>query len=57
MTDNNPRIKILNDTDCNTREAKDKAFCLPNIDVSNFLNLHSKTNHESFCLAYVLTYR
>jgi len=51
------RIKILNDTDCNTREAKDKAFCLPNIDVSNFLNLHSKTNHESFCLAYVLTYR
>nr|CAG4643787.1 EOG090X02I4 [Lepidurus arcticus] len=32
-------------------------FCLPNIDVSNFLNLHSQGNHEDFCLAYVFTYR
>lgn len=32
-------------------------FCLPNIDVSNFLNMHSKSNHEEFCLAYVFTYR
>ncbi|KAK2704523.1 disintegrin and metalloproteinase domain-containing protein 10-like [Artemia franciscana] len=32
-------------------------FCLPNIDVSNYLNLHSQGNHEDFCLAYVFTYR
>ena len=32
-------------------------FCQKNIDVSNFLNMHSKTNHEEFCLAYVFTYR
>lgn len=49
------RIKILNQTDC---EGKPKnPFCLNNIDVSNFLNLHSKTDHQDFCLAYVLTYR
>ena len=32
-------------------------FCQKNIDVSNFLNMHSKTNHQEFCLAYVFTYR
>lgn len=32
-------------------------FCQENIDVSNFLNLHSLGNHEAFCLAYVFTYR
>ena len=32
-------------------------FCIPNVDVSNFLNLHSQYNHEEFCLAYVFTYR
>lgn len=32
-------------------------FCSRNVDVSNFLNLHSKSNHEEFCLAYVFTYR
>ena len=26
-------------------------FCQKNIDVSNFLNMHSKTNHQEFCLA------
>lgn len=30
---------------------------MENIDVSNFLNLHSLGNHEDFCLAYVFTYR
>ena len=30
---------------------------MENIDVSNFLNLHSLGNHEFFCLAYVFTYR
>ncbi|XP_022312619.1 disintegrin and metalloproteinase domain-containing protein 10-like isoform X3 [Crassostrea virginica] len=33
------------------------AFCQPNIDVSNFLNLNSLTNHDAFCLAYIFTYR
>ncbi|VVC95021.1 unnamed protein product, partial [Leptidea sinapis] len=28
-------------------------FCWENIDVSNFLNLHSLGNHEDFCLAYM----
>jgi len=52
------RIKILNDSDCHHRDNREyKKFCLPNIDVSNFLNLHSQKNHEEFCLAYVLTYR
>ena len=32
-------------------------FCTPNVDVSNFLNIHSKSNHEDICLAYVFTYR
>lgn len=32
-------------------------FCMENIDVSNFLNLHSLGNHDDFCLAYVFTYR
>jgi len=49
------RIKILNDSDCQVKPKN--PFCLSNIDVSNFLNLHSKTDHEHFCLAYVLTYR
>jgi disintegrin and metalloproteinase domain-containing protein 10 len=52
------RIKIHNDTECTGNLRKEKnQFCLPNIDVSNFLNLHSKENHEHFCLAYVFTYR
>ena len=33
------------------------SFCNPNIDVSNFLNLNSLTDHEEFCLAYVFTAR
>lgn len=32
-------------------------FCTPNVDVSNFLNIHSKQDHEQVCLAYVFTYR
>ena len=49
------RIQILNNSDCNVKP-KNK-FCVNNIDVSNFLNLHSQTDHSEFCLAYVLTYR
>ncbi len=40
-----------------TAAENENPFCIPNIDVSNFLNLHSKANHEEFCLAYVFTYR
>lgn len=32
-------------------------LCPENVDVSNYLNLNSKANHSSFCLAYALTYR
>ncbi|XP_072939687.1 disintegrin and metalloproteinase domain-containing protein 10 [Epargyreus clarus] len=54
------RIKIDDDSSCSTRyfdQSEPNQFCLENIDVSNFLNLHSLGNHEDFCLAYVFTYR
>jgi len=52
------RIKIYNSSDCTgTPRNETNPFCLNNIDVSNFLNLHSKENHQHFCLAYVFTYR
>lgn len=53
------RIKIDDDSACNTHHFAGELnqFCLENIDVSNFLNLHSLGNHEDFCLAYVFTYR
>ncbi|XP_049869828.1 disintegrin and metalloproteinase domain-containing protein 10-like [Pectinophora gossypiella] len=53
------RIKIDDDSMCNTHHfaSETNQFCLENIDVSNFLNLHSLGNHEDFCLAYVFTYR
>ncbi|EFN65682.1 ADAM 10 [Camponotus floridanus] len=53
------RIKIDDETACTPQApfSEPNPFCLENIDVSNFLNLHSLSNHEDFCLAYVFTYR
>ncbi|CAH1126819.1 unnamed protein product [Ceutorhynchus assimilis] len=54
------RIKIDDDTSCKCTHhncGDMNQFCLENIDVSNFLNIHSLGNHEDFCLAYVFTYR
>lgn len=54
------RIKIDDDSSChcNHRNCEDiNQFCMENIDVSNYLNIHSLGNHEDFCLAYVFTYR
>ena len=52
------RIKIDDYEACEPNyNGEENKFCLPNIDVSNFLNLHSQGNHEDFCLAYVFTYR
>ncbi|XP_026468795.1 disintegrin and metalloproteinase domain-containing protein 10-like, partial [Ctenocephalides felis] len=52
------RIKIDDDSACGYPFAGEpNQFCMENIDVSNFLNLHSLGNHEDFCLAYVFTYR
>lgn len=52
------RIKIDDDSACSESYNGDlNPFCMENIDVSNFLNLHSLSNHEFFCLAYVFTYR
>lgn len=54
------RIKIDDDTSCRTSALNSNPpnqFCMENIDVSNFLNIHSLGNHEDFCLAYVFTYR
>lgn len=52
------RIKIDDDSACgDSFNGEPNPFCMENIDVSNFLNLHSLGNHEAFCLAYVFTYR
>ncbi|XP_044757253.1 disintegrin and metalloproteinase domain-containing protein 10 isoform X2 [Coccinella septempunctata] len=52
------RIKIDDDSSCRCTMCGDmNQFCMENIDVSNFLNIHSLGNHEDFCLAYVFTYR
>eukprot|EP00096_Caligus_rogercresseyi_P006998 TRINITY_DN2419_c0_g1_i1.p1 TRINITY_DN2419_c0_g1~~TRINITY_DN2419_c0_g1_i1.p1 ORF type:complete len:912 (+),score=234.10 TRINITY_DN2419_c0_g1_i1:255-2990(+) len=53
------RIKIHDNSKCSGGPLSQdyNQFCIPNIDVSNFLNMHSKSNHEEFCLAYVFTYR
>ncbi|XP_076250266.1 zinc-dependent metalloprotease kuz isoform X2 [Rhynchophorus ferrugineus] len=54
------RIKIDDDSSCKCSHhqcGEMNQFCLENIDVSNFLNIHSLGNHEDFCLAYVFTYR
>uniref|UniRef100_A0A1B6CER3 Peptidase M12B domain-containing protein n=1 Tax=Clastoptera arizonana TaxID=38151 RepID=A0A1B6CER3_9HEMI len=52
------RIKIDDDIPCRPMyTGESNPFCMENIDVSNFLNLHSLGNHEDFCLAYVFTYR
>ncbi|KAH9495674.1 Disintegrin and metalloproteinase domain-containing protein 10 [Bulinus truncatus] len=37
--------------------SKRTAYCNPNIDVSNFLNLNSMDQHDEFCLAYIFTHR
>ncbi|XP_049820220.1 disintegrin and metalloproteinase domain-containing protein 10 isoform X2 [Aethina tumida] len=53
------RIKIDDDSQCKCTHSgcEINQFCQSNIDVSNFLNIHSLGNHEHFCLAYVFTYR
>lgn len=52
-------LQIDDDLPCTRTQnyADANPFCMENIDVSNFLNLHSLGNHEDFCLAYVFTYR
>ncbi|XP_076323272.1 disintegrin and metalloproteinase domain-containing protein 10-like [Tachypleus tridentatus] len=52
------RVKINDSSECDTPMKRgSNPYCIPNIDVSNFLNLNSQTNHDEFCLAYVFTYR
>ncbi|XP_076311561.1 disintegrin and metalloproteinase domain-containing protein 10-like [Tachypleus tridentatus] len=52
------RVKINDSSACDTSiKRRSNPYCVPNIDVSNFLNLNSQTNHDEFCLAYVFTYR
>lgn len=51
-------FQIDDDEPCDHKwPGEQNPFCMENIDVSNFLNLHSLGNHEDFCLAYVFTYR
>ena len=49
-------VQINTSADCN-RTTGQNPFCKTNIDVSNFLNLNSLSNHNLYCLAYVFTYR
>ncbi|XP_043197730.1 disintegrin and metalloproteinase domain-containing protein 10-like [Amphibalanus amphitrite] len=53
------RLKIDDDSTCRpSYRGRDRnKFCVPNVDVSNFLNLHSEDDHDAFCLSYVFTYR
>ncbi|XP_062607827.1 disintegrin and metalloproteinase domain-containing protein 10 homolog, partial [Saccostrea cucullata] len=52
------RTTVMTDNTENCNNALQKtAFCQGNLDVSNFLNLHSLSNHDDFCLAYTFTYR
>jgi len=39
------------------RTTDDHWFCEKSIDVANFLNLNTYTDHDEYCLAYILTYR
>ncbi|KAI5723823.1 hypothetical protein M8J76_011400 [Diaphorina citri] len=44
------RVKIDDDIACRPHyKGERNHFCQENIDVSNFLNLHSLGNHEAFC--------
>ncbi|XP_048251257.1 disintegrin and metalloproteinase domain-containing protein 10-like isoform X1 [Haliotis rufescens] len=51
------RTRIMTSATEKCSSASASAWCNPNIDVSNFLNLNSMDNHDDFCLAYVFTYR
>uniref|UniRef100_A0A915L4L2 Peptidase M12B domain-containing protein n=1 Tax=Romanomermis culicivorax TaxID=13658 RepID=A0A915L4L2_ROMCU len=54
------RTTIWDSSSCPNSDLEDpkkNSFCEDNVDVSNFLNLHSIKNHSDFCLAYVLTSR
>lgn len=50
------RVQINTSSECSPSETQNP-FCKANIDVSNFLNLNSLSNHDLYCLAYVFTYR
>jgi disintegrin and metalloproteinase domain-containing protein 10 len=40
-----------------TSGADGNSFCQDNVDVANYLNVNSMSNHSAFCLAYAVTYR
>ncbi|VDQ03764.1 unnamed protein product, partial [Trichobilharzia regenti] len=53
-------IQRLNNTDrlgFGGSYVDENPFCAPNIDITNYLNLHSYNKHDDFCLAYIFTYR
>ncbi|XP_061190594.1 disintegrin and metalloproteinase domain-containing protein 10-like [Saccostrea echinata] len=52
------RITVMTDSteNCNN-DLKKTAFCQGNLDVVNFLNQQSLSNHDDFCLVYTFTYR
>ncbi|CAH8847986.1 unnamed protein product [Trichobilharzia szidati] len=53
-------IQRLNNTDrlgFSGSYVDENPFCAPNIDITNYLNLHSYNKHDDFCLAYIFTYR
>ncbi|VDP16708.1 unnamed protein product [Soboliphyme baturini] len=51
------RTTIFNNRSCPGGSDGGNPFCEENMDISNFLNLHSRSDHSDFCLSYVFTYR
>ena len=50
-------FQIQDGSECPTNSATVSKYCQRNIDVTNFLNLHSLRDHSEFCLAYMFTHR
>ncbi|XP_033725849.1 disintegrin and metalloproteinase domain-containing protein 10-like isoform X2 [Pecten maximus] len=51
------RTSVMTDQTENCNTTKASQFCNPDIDVSNFLDLTSRENHDQFCLAFTFTAR
>ncbi|KAL3886426.1 hypothetical protein ACJMK2_026418 [Sinanodonta woodiana] len=51
------KTQVMTSQSAKCDQSGESPYCRDNLDVSNFLNLHSMENHDDFCLAYVFTYR
>ncbi|OWF37847.1 Disintegrin and metalloproteinase domain-containing protein 10 [Mizuhopecten yessoensis] len=51
------RTSVMTDESENCNTTRANQFCNPDIDVSNFLDLTSREDHDQFCLAFTFTAR